>query len=263
MPPSNKFTLDSGLFNHDFYTSILRFWLPTYPKPSSQFTQADVLRWFGSSITIDEQVRTLAESAVLSIGPDSLILPPFTSLEADRELYDELAAPFIPHLRSSSDEVIGTIPTNVHSALALSILLDQFPRNIFRGPAQAIVYTHYDRLARALAAQIRSRGMDHAECFVSTPVWRLWLYMPLEHSESVLDHEKFQVALREMLEISKMEGDEVGSKFVERAMDFEMKHMQPLKDFRRFPWRNKWLGREDTEMERRWLEEGGDRFGTG
>ncbi|KUJ09388.1 uncharacterized protein LY89DRAFT_788258 [Mollisia scopiformis] len=220
MPPPVTFILDPELFNPGFYASILRFWLPTYPKPSSQFTQSDVLRWFGSSSSTDEQVCTLAGRALSSTGPENLILPPFTSFEGDRTLYDEIAAPFIRHLHSSNEDS-GTIPNNAHSALALSILLDQFPRNVYRG--QAAVYTHYDRLARAAAAKIRSVGLDHAECFAKSPVWRIWLYMNLEHSESVSDHEMFQSALGEMLEISKTEGDEMGSRFVERAMEFEQK----------------------------------------
>jgi uncharacterized protein (DUF924 family) len=169
MVPSNstKFALDPTLFNHDFYTQILRFWLPTYPTHSSQFTQADVLRWFTSTADTDEEVRTLAGSAISSLGPDHLALPPFVSLEADKALYNEIAAPFIPQLKSSEEDT-GAIPANAHAALALSILLDQFPRNLFRGSAQAIVYTHYDRLSRALAAQIRSRGL--IECFAGAPV---------------------------------------------------------------------------------------------
>jgi uncharacterized protein (DUF924 family) len=258
---SANFDLDPALFNHDFYTQILHFWLPTYPKPSSQFTQADVVRWFAPSVDTDEKVRSLAGSAISSIGPDHLTLPPFESHETDRALYDEIAAPFIPQLFTSSDENTGAIPANAPAALALSILLDQFPRNLFRGPAQAIVYTHYDRLSRALAAQIRSRGL--IECFAVTPVWQYWCYLCLEHSESLTDHELFHSALEKMLETSKAAGDEIGSKFVERARYFEEKHFQPLKQFGRFPWRNKWVGRGITEAEKRWLDERGDTSGTG
>lgn len=254
-----NFHLDPALFKHDFYDRTLRFWLPSYPKSSSQFTQADVLRWFAPSTDIDEEVRTLAGDAIASIGPDHLSIPPFVSFEADQALYDEIAAPFIPQL-TSSEEDTGDISANAHAALALSILLDQFPRNLFRGPAQVIVYNHYDRLSRAVAAQIRSRGL--IGLFAGTPVWQYWLYLCLEHSESLSDHELFRTALEKMLERSKATGDEMGSKFVERAKVFAEKHFQSLMDFGRFPWRNKWLGRESTEAEKKWLEEREDKFGT-
>jgi uncharacterized protein (DUF924 family) len=265
MPPSVKFTLDPALFNRNFYASILRFWLPTYPNPTSKFTQADVLRWFASSATTDEEVRTLAGEAISSLSPENLPLPPFVSLEADRDIYDKIAAPFIPHLCNPPDESAATqdIPTNTnaYSALALAILLDQFPRNLFRGAAQAVVYTHYDRLSRAVAAQIHDLNLS--SCFANAPVWRYWFYLPLEHSESVSDHDLFRCVLGKMLEQARMVEDETVGMFVERARGFEEKHWVPLRQFGRFPWRNRWLGRKSTEEERKWLEAGGDRFGTG
>lgn len=161
-------------------------------------------------------------------------------------LYSQIAAPFIPHL---SGEDSGT------HALALAILLDQFPRNLFRGPAQAVVYTHYDRISRAVAAEIRARGLD---CFVETPVWRVWFYICLEHSEAVADHELLRVKLESMMSGK----DQIGARFVEKVLEFEKRHLEPLKQFGRFPWRNRWLGRESTEAEKKWLDAGGDTFGT-
>ncbi|KAL9096864.1 MAG: hypothetical protein Q9165_000828 [Trypethelium subeluteriae] len=243
---SAKFSLDSSLFTQDLYVSILRLWLPNYPNPSSQFAQANVLRWFAPSATTDGQVHTLAAKTISSIGPEHLTLPPFTSIEDDRELYDEIAAPFIPHLRRSSGGTAATVEdvsADAHAALALSILLDQFPRNLFRGATQAVVYTHYDRLARALAANIFSRGLDRAECFANAPVWRYWFYMPLEHSESVRDQEQFQATLEVMRERARETGDEMGVGFVERAMEHARRHLRSLQEFGRFPWRDQWLER--------------------
>ena len=156
MASLSKFTLNPSLFNQGLYASILRLWLPTYPHPTSQVSQSDVKRWFTNSATLDDQVRALAGNAVSSIGPEHLTLPSFTSIEADRELYDELAAPFVAQLsRSSTGETLAEgMPADANAALALSIMLDQFPRNLLRGPAQSLVYTHYDRLARAVTSQI-------------------------------------------------------------------------------------------------------------
>ena len=87
--------------------------------------------------------------------------------------------------------------------------------------------------------------------------------MPLEHSESVPEHEQFKATLEELMEQARETGDEAGARFTKQSLDFQDRHYKPMQDFGRFPWRNKWLGRESTEAERKWLEEGGDDFGTG
>ncbi|KAL9616509.1 MAG: hypothetical protein Q9160_008625 [Pyrenula sp. 1 TL-2023] len=264
MSSPSEFTLDPSLFNQDLYVSILRLWLPTYPNPSSQFTQNDLIRWFTLSKYLDDQIRNLAGNALASLSPDHLALPPFTTLEADQELYDEIAAPFTSQLSVSEDTTTTDgIPAAAHAALALAVLLDQFPRNIHRGSSQSVVYTHYDRLSRALNHHIRLRGLDASPCFADAPVWRIWFYLPLEHSERVADHERYCSVLEEMLGHAKDMGDEIGVRFVEKAIGVEQRHLKPLKEFGRFPWRSKWVGRESTQAERMWLEEGGDRFGTG
>lgn len=76
-------------------------------------------------------------------------------------------------------------------------------------------------------------------------------------------HDRFRVVLGEMRAQAGDRRDESGARFVEKALEAEERHLRPLREFGRFPWRNRWLGRESTEAERRWLEEGGDRFGTG
>ena len=263
-----RFTLDPTLFNQSLYTSVLRFWFPTYPESNSSSIEADMLHWFGSSASMDSQCRALAGRALDSIGPEHLRLPPFTSFSADHDLYDSFAQPFIGQINSASAEGDGsgvaaaaaTSQPSAHIALALALLLDQLPRNIFRGSSQTIVYAHYDRLSRAVSSHTRSLGLDRA--FADTPAWRFWFYMPLEHSEALSDHEALRAALREMLHQAQGRGDEAGVKFLEQTMGFEERHYGPLSEFGRYPWRNQWLGRESTEAERRWLEEGGDKFGT-
>ena len=263
-----RFTLDPSLFNQSLYISVLRLWFPTYPEPSSSSTEADMLHWFAPPASMDSDCRALAGRALDSIGPDHLRLPPFTSFSADHDLYNSFAEPFIGQINSASAEgdgsavvaTAGTAQPSSHIALALAILLDQFPRNIFRGPSQSIVYTHYDRLSRAVSAHTRSLGLDRV--FADTPAWRFWFYMPLEHSEAVSDHEAIRVALREMLLQAKERGDDAGVKFLEQTMGFEERHFGPLSEFGRYPWRNRWLGRESTEAESKWLEQGGETFGT-
>ena len=220
---------------------------------------------------MDAECNNVGGRALTSIGPEQLILPPFTSLEADRNFYDEFARPFVSQfsntpgpagdVATNATEATSLAATPAHTALALTLLLDQLSRNLFRGAAQVQVYTHYDRLALALCAQIRRLQLDLS--FVDTPIWRLWLYMPLIHSEAVADHETVRALLQEMLAGARNSSDLASEKFVEAIVGGEERHWTPLLSFGRYPWRNQWIGRESTEAETMWLDNGGDRFGTG
>ena len=288
MQPVKYFKLNPRYFNHTFYTSILRLWLSsTYPVPSSHWSMTDAINWFGSPPEMDAAIHKLAGPALLSIGPSQVLLPSFgNSQDLESRLYRHLAAPFIPHLEGDSptSRAIGgksflnsrsasphapyapyasAVPRDVTAALALVILLDQFPRNLFRGPEQAVIYKHFDRLARALTAVIRDRGLDTDQFVRKSPVWRLWFYLPLEHSERLSDHYQLDHILERMEEEAKERGDQMGIAFVEKSQDFAVRHANPIKMFGRFPWRNKWLGRTSTGRELRWMVESGEKFGQG
>ena len=83
-----------------------------------------------------------------------------------------------------------------------------------------------------------------------------------EHSESVRDHEYLATVLQDMLETVQRNGDEEGEKFVGLMTTYEGYHFEPLKRFGRYPWRNRWMGRENTEAEDKYFKEGGRTFGT-
>lgn len=121
-------------------------------------------------------------------------------------------------------------------ALALQILLDQFPRNCFRGTAHSYAT---DGLARHYAMRAIEEGLDLA----LTPQLRAFLYLPFEHSEDPLDQER-SVAMFEVL------GDLEYLKFAELHRDI-------IRRFGRFPHRNAVLGRIPTPEELDYLAEGG------
>ena len=123
-------------------------------------------------------------------------------------------------------------------SLALLLLLDQFPRNIWRGSAHAFAT---DPLARHIARSAISGGHDQL-----IPLdLRTFFYLPLEHSENLADQ-------RECLYLSeKLENDGGESARWARM------HHDIIARFGRFPHRNKCLGRETTEEERNFLENGG------
>lgn len=122
-------------------------------------------------------------------------------------------------------------------ALALIILLDQFPRNIYRGTAK--MYAG-DLRARTVAATALELALDKP----LLPVQRLFLYLPFEHSEEIQD-QRFSVKLFEAM-------PEVPEK--ERWVEYAKKHEEIVARFGRFPHRNDILGRPGTAEEQEFLK---------
>lgn len=121
-------------------------------------------------------------------------------------------------------------------ALGLLILLDQFPRNLYRGSAHAFAT---DPLARRIARKAVAAGFD--ESF--EPPMRGFFYLPFEHSEDLAD-QKLAVELFAAC------GDELGLRWARVHLDI-------IQRFGRFPHRNPALGRETTAEEQVFLDEGG------
>ena len=121
-------------------------------------------------------------------------------------------------------------------ALALVIVLDQFPRNLFRGTPQAFATDAY---ARRIAVAAIGRGADMR----ADPLLRPFFYLPLMHSETLADQQR-GVALYEVL------GDAEQLKY---AID----HRDIIARFGRFPHRNVILGRSTTPEEQAYLDGGG------
>ena len=121
-------------------------------------------------------------------------------------------------------------------ALALLILLDQFPRNMFRGEARAFAS---DPLARAIAAGALVRGFDAQ----APDGMRGFFYLPFEHSENLADQER-------AVAFYKASGDADGLKWAELHADI-------IRRFGRFPHRNTALGRATTPDEQAFLDGGG------
>jgi uncharacterized protein (DUF924 family) len=120
-------------------------------------------------------------------------------------------------------------------ALALLILLDQFPRNAFRGTAR--MYAS-DGFARLIADAAIARGHD----LQIEPALRLFMYLPFAHSEQLADQER-SLALNQSLG--------------EPNLSHAKHHHDIVKRFGRFPHRNPILGRVMRPEEQQYLDEGG------
>jgi uncharacterized protein (DUF924 family) len=136
------------------------------------------------------------------------------------------AAGMLDHLATQSAE----------GALALLILLDQVPRNMFRGSARAFAT---DAHAREIARYAISRGLDRR----ITRRMRTFFYLPIMHSEDEADQE-LCLALYEQM------NDANGAHWAKEHLDI-------IRKFGRFPHRNDILGRDTTHAEAQFLAEGG------
>jgi uncharacterized protein (DUF924 family) len=133
--------------------------------------------------------------------------------------------------------------------LALILLLDQFPRNMYRDtPA---MYRH-DGQARTLCIEGLERQADTGLRLIE----RVFFYLPLEHSENA-DHQAWCVDLmRGLVREAPAEWEAVFEEFVR----FAEAHRRIVDRFGRFPHRNAILGRESSDEERAFLAEPGSSF---
>jgi uncharacterized protein (DUF924 family) len=120
--------------------------------------------------------------------------------------------------------------------LALVIVLDQFPRNMFRGDGQTYSSDH---LAREVARRAISRGADAR----IDPSLREFLYTPFMHSEHLPDQ-------LHCVELFRKSGNAENLKYAEQHADI-------IRRFGRFPHRNRVLGRATTPDEQAFLDDGG------
>lgn len=130
------------------------------------------------------------------------------------------------------------------SALALVMLLDQVPRNIFRSTPRAFAS---DACALAATERAMARGFDLAV----PAAWRMFFYLPFEHSERLADQRRGIALLEALPPVAGRPGDRHMSRL----------HLEIIERFGRFPHRNPILGRNSTPDELAFLEESDVRFG--
>lgn len=156
---------------------------------------------------------------------------------AKSEAFDaEITRLFLPaHEAAAGGDLDGWQDT-AEGAFALLILLDQFPRNMFRGSPRAFAT---DAKALAIAEAAIAKGFDR----VYEPPERRFFYMPHMHSEELADQQR-------CIDLCKAADDPEGVKFA-------VIHRDIIRDFGRFPHRNKVLDRQTTPEEHEFLAEGG------
>ena len=154
----------------------------------------------------------------------------------DREVEEKLG----PLYEQAAAGALDAWQEEFESCLALIILLDQVPRNLFRGQAEAFAT---DAKALELTHRMIERGWDRG----LPQIQRVFVYMPLEHCETLEGQELCVQLMGELKDV----GD---------WMKYAKMHRDIIARFGRFPHRNEALGRETTEEEAEFLKEPGSSF---
>ncbi|MCD8488067.1 MAG: DUF924 domain-containing protein [Desertifilum sp.] len=135
------------------------------------------------------------------------------------------------------------LPDSPLEALALIITLDQFPRNIFRGTPQAFA-------TDSQALQVAKYAINQEFDKDLLAVQRVFLYLPLEHSENLADQ-------HQSVELFRQIQDDPNSA---DTLSYAIRHLEVIERFGRFPHRNAILGRETTPEEAEFLQQPGSSF---
>lgn len=133
-------------------------------------------------------------------------------------------------------------------AIALLLLLDQFPRNLYRGSAQSFAT---DPQALKVAQRLVSTGVDKA----LPPAYRFFAYLPFEHSERLEDqHQCINLMQQLIADFPNLD------KGLKGGLEYAIRHRAVIERFGRFPHRNEILGRQSTPEEIEFLKQPGSRF---
>lgn len=194
---------------------VLEFWLADAPEsPEAARARSDF--WFGNNPEIDSQIWQLFEDVI----------------------------------NDAASGVYADWAETAFGRLALIILLDQFPRNIYRGTSE--VY-RYDSIALSLAGQGVTVGQLAG---LSVPEQAFFL-MPYQHSEDISVQRAGVQLMQAMIDEAPEEWKPIASGY----HDFAVRHHDIVAAYGRFPHRNSLLGRSSTDAEAEFLAEGGDSFG--
>jgi uncharacterized protein (DUF924 family) len=150
---------------------------------------------------------------------------------------------------AAADGSLNSWKNTPRGLLVLILLTDQFPRNMYRGTSASFAYDH---IALQLCKQALEQGVDQ----LLRPIERVFVYLPLEHSESIADQERV-VHLTEQLAKDVPLAQKTA---FEGFHQFAIRHRDIIARFGRFPHRNQMLGRISTEEEIAFLKTAGSSF---
>ena|SRR3990167_6579542 len=191
--------------------NILRFWFGDRVEVSELYLKGRMQFWFGKNPVVDKEIKDRFELQDYKL-----------SIEGKTTPWRETP----------------------RGCLAQILVFDQFPRNMFRG--DVLMYAT-DANALEIAKYAIAQGYDKR----LTPIERVFIYMPFQHSENIDDQQKGVKLFDELARESTLLTDD---------LKYAKLHYDVIKRFGRFPHRNQILGRKSTPEEVEFLEQPGSRF---
>lgn len=195
--------------------TVLKFWFGGHSGDANEINEC-YRQWFGVDAAFDAEIRARFGAAVATAGRGEL----------------------------------HRWKTTAKGLLAVILLLDQFPRNIFRGTANAF---KFDATAQTYCRDGIERGLDRR----LNTIERTFFYLPLEHAEDAKMQAMSIKCYREMHDTTTGELAEI----VMKNLNFAQAHFDLIERFGRFPLRNAALGRVSTTDELAFLNSQANNFG--
>lgn len=189
---------------------VHRYWFGDLASPTAVVPPEKVQIWFRPTVEIDDHIRDT----------------------------------FGAHLDEARDANWSLPELTREQQVGLVVMLDQFPRQIFRGSGQSFAY---DAHANAIAKKLIAGGLQRFY-----PVERPFILLPLEHSEDVGDQDRSVW----LFAGETVDAPEAALNGLRNGLDFATKHRDIIRKFGRFPHRNEWLGRPSTPEEIEFLKGG-------
>ncbi len=174
-------------------------------------------RWYGKNPKVDNEIRAEFEGDLLTVTRDG----------------------------RQWDAIVREWAAQPQGLLALTLLLDQIPRNIYRDtPA---MYTH-DALGLLVSEQARAQGADQLPL-----THQMFLSVPLMHVENLTIQQRMLVDFERFVQLAQTRSPQnVG--FYKFALDYAKRHVDVVEKYGRFPHRNAILGRTSTDAETEFLK---------
>jgi uncharacterized protein (DUF924 family) len=165
--------------------------------------------------------------------------------QSNRAIDQEIKAGFATDVERAAKGQLDHWQATPQGRLALIVLLDQFPRNIYRGTPHAFAYD-------SLASGFCKEGIELGHDAQLRPVERIFYYLPLEHSES-LAMQELSVSLMQVMLDNAIPSQHTK---IQGFLNYALSHHDIIARFGRFPHRNSILGRDSTVAEIEFMKSG-------
>ncbi|KAL4910638.1 hypothetical protein BDW74DRAFT_141523 [Aspergillus multicolor] len=271
---SNEPKVDLGkFFGPSLPGRVYSFWFQhvaddqslTLPKPE------DFKPWFTKNAVFDLECATQFKPILAALHQSNQTHP-------EPQSPSETQPPPDSRITSQAETILSLVkPSTPQVWLGLILLLDQLPRNCYRGTEAALVYTFFDPIARVIASKALEEGIPTAPEIRYRLALRHWFYLPFMHSENLGHQELVLKSYQEMDEDVRQLLDEQSAKGLGETeltcrdilasnreaveanlalnLKFQKEHHDIIAQFGRYPYRNAVLGRSTTPEEEKFLKE--------